>query len=209
MLFYSGATRSIGNVDDGNTHTDFMEEERERGITIQAAATSFSWKSFPFSLIDTPGHVDFSMEVVRSVRVLDGVVAVIDAVKGVEAQTIANWRQVEKHGVPAVIFMNKMDRDGASFERSQKTLKDELKLVTLPLQVPVGAGREFAEVLDLVAMTTLSWDTTGSKMASVPLCPKEGKAAWDAACAARNVLLEDLAMLDDTLAEVRGRLRGD
>jgi elongation factor G len=202
ILFFSGATRSIGNVDDGNTHTDFMDEERERGITIQAAATTFSWKQFDVSLIDTPGHVDFSMEVVRSVRVLDGAVLVLDAAKGVEAQTIANWRHLSSQQVPTVAFVNKMDREGASLELSVKMMREKLGIAPLVLQIPLGAGKAFHGAVDLIAMNRLQWNTAG-EMSAEPLTPATTeKAVWEQATASRTTLLEDLAMLDDNLAEV-------
>ena len=203
MLFYSGATRAIGNVDDGTTHTDFLEEERQRGITIKAAATSFPWQGHIMSLIDTPGHVDFSMEVVRSVRVLDGAVAVLDGVKGVEAQTVATWKHLQRHGVPVIAFVNKMDREGASISRSRTMVNEELQAKTLALQVPLVSGKDFNEIMDLVEMEVISWDASGSEVAHKPLTKESvGEALFTSALVARQELLEDLYMVDDSFAEV-------
>ncbi|XP_063050017.1 ribosome-releasing factor 2, mitochondrial-like, partial [Engraulis encrasicolus] len=134
MLFYSGYTRALGDVDDGDTVTDYMAQERERGITIQSAAVTFDWKQHRINLIDTPGHVDFTLEVERALRVLDGAVAVFDASAGVEAQTLTVWRQADKHEVPCVCFLNKMDKPGASLELSLQSIKEKLKANPVLLQ---------------------------------------------------------------------------
>ncbi|PAV82381.1 hypothetical protein WR25_18448 [Diploscapter pachys] len=126
LLFLSGATRYVGNVDSGNTVTDFLEMERERGITIQSAVVTFSWQNHDISLIDTPGHVDFTMEVERSVRVLDGAVTVIDSSAGVQAQTFTVWKQAKHFGVPAIFFLNKMDKAGSNLERNIDSIEHKL-----------------------------------------------------------------------------------
>jgi elongation factor G len=203
MLFFSGATRSIGNVDDGTTHTDFMEEERQRGITIQAAATTFSWKDFMFSLIDTPGHVDFSMEVIRSVRVLDGVVAVIDGVKGVEAQTIGMWKHITHHSVPAIGFVNKMDREGASIPRAKEMMARDLRVVPVPLQLSLGSGRDFGRVVDLVELAELAWGEGGDYTRTALAESTADANTWASIMEARATMLDEIAMVDDAFMEVR------
>uniref|UniRef100_A0A665W696 Elongation factor G2 n=1 Tax=Echeneis naucrates TaxID=173247 RepID=A0A665W696_ECHNA len=155
MLYYSGYTRALGDVDDGDTVTDFMAQERERGITIQSAAVTFDWKSHRINLIDTPGHVDFTLEVERALRVLDGAVAVFDASAGVEAQTLTVWRQAEKHHIPCVCFLNKMDKPAANF--SIKSIRQKLKANPILLQIPVGTGKNFTGVVDLLTNQKLTW----------------------------------------------------
>ncbi|KAM3846550.1 ribosome-releasing factor 2, mitochondrial isoform 2-T2 [Vipera latastei] len=146
MLYYSGYTRNLGDVDDGDTVTDFMAQERERGITIQSAAVTFDWKGHRINLIDTPGHVDFTVEVERSLRVLDGAVAVFDASAGVEAQSLTVWRQADKHHIPRICFLNKMDKHGASFIHSVESIEQKLKVKPLLLQV-ADLDDEFAELV--------------------------------------------------------------
>eukprot|EP00039_Didymoeca_costata_P013509 m.206242 g.206242 ORF g.206242 m.206242 type:complete len:283 (-) comp15795_c0_seq4:3155-4003(-) len=137
MLYYSGITNSIGSVDDGTTQMDYLDEERARGITIISAATSFLWNKHKINLIDTPGHVDFTVEVERALRVLDGGVLVIDGVAGVQAQTRTVWKQARKFEVPSIGFINKMDRDGANFSSAIESLHKELHITPLPLQSPI------------------------------------------------------------------------
>ncbi|XP_066233427.1 ribosome-releasing factor 2, mitochondrial isoform X6 [Saccopteryx leptura] len=151
ILYYSGYTRSLGDVDDGDTVTDFMAQERERGITIQSAAVTFDWKGYRVNLIDTPGHVDFTLEVERCLRVLDGAVAVFDASAGVEAQTLTVWRQADKHKIPRICFLNKMDKTGASFNYAVESIKEKLKAKPLLLQLPIGEAKTFKGVVDVVA----------------------------------------------------------
>ncbi|XP_061476911.1 ribosome-releasing factor 2, mitochondrial isoform X2 [Rhineura floridana] len=146
MLYYSGYTRHLGDVDDGDTVTDFMVQERERGITIQSAAVTFDWKGYRINLIDTPGHVDFTVEVERSLRVLDGAVAVFDASAGVEAQSLTVWRQADKHHIPRICFLNKMDKNGASFTHAVESIRQKLKASPLLLQV-ADLDDEFAELV--------------------------------------------------------------
>ena len=151
VLFYTGRTHRLGSVDDGTTVTDWMEQERERGITIVAAAVSAEWRGYFINLIDTPGHIDFTAEVQRSLRVLDGGVVVFDAVQGVEPQSETVWRQADRYGVPRICFINKMDRVGASFEHSVESIKERLGANPIPIQVPVGAEASFRGVIDLLA----------------------------------------------------------
>jgi elongation factor G len=158
ILFYTGRSHKIGEVHDGAATMDWMEQERERGITITSAATTTEWRGHTIQLIDTPGHVDFTVEVERSLRVLDGAVAVLDAVAGVEPQTETVWRQADKYGVPRIVFVNKMDRIGADFDRCVEMLGSRLGVNALPVQLPIGAEDQFRGVVDLVTMTALVWD---------------------------------------------------
>ena len=144
ILYYTGKSYKIGEVHDGNATMDWMEQEQERGITITSAATTCEWRDHRINIIDTPGHVDFTIEVERSLRVLDGAVAVFDAVAGVEPQSETVWRQADKYGVPRICFVNKMDRIGADFYRCVEMFKDRLGATPILLQLPIGAGAEFA-----------------------------------------------------------------
>ncbi|MFN9041021.1 MAG: GTP-binding protein, partial [Planctomyces sp.] len=141
ILYYTGASHRMGNVDDGTTQTDFDPEEAQRGITIYSAAVSCRWKGININIIDTPGHVDFTAEVERSLRVLDGAVVIFSAVEGVEAQSETVWRQANRYGVPRVCFINKMDRIGAGFERVLQQIRERLNARPVPLQIPIGAGQ--------------------------------------------------------------------
>src|ERR1700743_3271414 len=155
FLFYSGRIHKVGEVHDGTTQTDHLPEERERGITIVAAATTFSWKGHELHLIDTPGHVDFTIEVERSLRVLDGAVVVFSAVDGVEPQSETVWHQADKFKVPRVSFINKMDRIGADWTNVVDQMVKRLGARPAPLQIPIGAEDTFTGVVDLVAMQQL------------------------------------------------------
>ena len=150
FLYYTGRTYKIGNVDEGTTVMDFMQLERERGITIKAAATTTHWGTHRINIIDTPGHVDFTAEVERSLRVLDGGVVVLDAVQGVEAQSETVWRQADRYHVPRICFINKMDRVGANFQRTIGMIKDRLQAIPLPIQLPIGAEENFEGIVDLI-----------------------------------------------------------
>src|ERR671924_1735086 len=158
ILFYTGRSHKIGEVHDGAATMDWMEQERERGITITSAATTTQWRDHTIQLIDTPGHVDFTVEVERSLRVLDGAVAVLDAVAGVEPQTETVWRQADKYQVPRIVFVNKMDRVGADFDRCLEMLGSRLGINAIPIQLPIGAEDQFQGVVDLISMTALVWD---------------------------------------------------
>ena len=152
ILYYTGRTHKIGEVHEGTATMDWMEQEQERGITITSAATTCSWRDIQINIIDTPGHVDFTAEVERSLRVLDGAVAVFDAVAGVQPQSETVWRQADKYRVPRICFINKMDRVGADFYHSVETIVDRLKCRPVPIQIPVGAEDQFKGVVDLVEM---------------------------------------------------------
>src|SRR3989441_8718429 len=157
ILYYTGITYKIGEVHDGTAVMDWMEQEQERGITITSAATTCFWRDHRINIIDTPGHVDFTAEVERSLRVLDGAVAVFDAVAGVQPQSETVWRQGDKYHVPRICFINKMDRVGADFYRSVGTIVDRLKCRPVAIQLPVGAEEKFLGVVDLVEMKALVW----------------------------------------------------
>ncbi|WP_432707804.1 GTP-binding protein, partial [Nocardioides kribbensis] len=157
ILFYTGISYKIGEVHDGAATMDWMEQEQERGITITSAATTCWWKNHQVNIIDTPGHVDFTAEVERSLRVLDGAVAVFDGVAGVEPQTMTVWRQANKYSVPRMCFVNKLDRTGADFFRCVDMMVERLNSTPLVLQLPIGAESDFLGVVDLVGMRALVW----------------------------------------------------
>ena len=158
ILYYTGVSHKIGEVHDGNTTTDYMEQERERGITITSAAVTCEWKDHRINIIDTPGHIDFNIEVNRSLRVLDGAVFIIEGVAGVQPQSETNWRLADRYNVPRIIFINKLDRTGADFYRAFDTLKEKLDIVALPLQLPIGTEDSFVGVVDLVEMKAIIWE---------------------------------------------------
>src|SRR5678810_1286998 len=152
ILFYTGITYKIGEVHEGTAVMDWMEQEQERGITITSAATTCFWRDHRVNIIDTPGHVDFTAEVERSLRVLDGAVAVFDSVAGVEPQSETVWRQADKYHVPRIAYINKMDRIGADFERGVQTMIDRLGAHPVPIQLPIGAESDFLGIIDLINM---------------------------------------------------------
>jgi elongation factor G len=196
ILFYTGKTHRIGSVDDGTTVTDWMEQERERGITIVSAAVSAEWKGYQVNLIDTPGHIDFTAEVQRSLRVLDGGVVVFDAVQGVEPQSETVWRQADRYSVPRICFVNKMDRVGASFERTIQTIKDRLGANTIPMQVPIGFEATFRGVIDLLTMKAMYWEDEMGREITVTDIPDDLKSQAEEA---RHHMVEKIAELDDEL----------
>ncbi len=158
ILYYTGVSHRIGEVHDGNTTTDYMAQERERGITITSAAVTCEWKGHRINIIDTPGHIDFNIEVNRSLRVLDGAVFIIEGVAGVQPQSETNWRLADRYNVPRIIFINKLDRTGADFYRAFDTLKEKLDIIALPLQLPIGIEDTFIGVVDLVEMKAIVWE---------------------------------------------------
>ncbi|HEY0185744.1 MAG TPA: elongation factor G [Rhodopila sp.] len=158
ILYYTGVSHKIGEVHDGNTTTDYMDQERERGITITSAAVTCEWKDHRINIIDTPGHIDFNIEVNRSLRVLDGAVFIIEGVAGVQPQSETNWRLADRYKVPRIIFINKLDRTGADFYRAFATLKEKLDIIALPLQLPIGVEDGFLGVVDLVEMKAIIWE---------------------------------------------------
>eukprot|EP00164_Ancoracysta_twista_P004487 GFYU01006053.1.p1 GENE.GFYU01006053.1~~GFYU01006053.1.p1 ORF type:complete len:740 (-),score=84.36 GFYU01006053.1:22-2241(-) len=163
MLHYAGVTRSAGDVDDGDTVTDFLQQERERGITIQSAAVKFDWNKHHLNLVDTPGHVDFTIEVERSLRVMDGGVLVLDGVAGVQPQTLTIWRQANSYAVPCIFYVNKLDREGADHEHVLSTMRDKLGVRPVLLQLPLGQSQELNGVVDLVDMQVHHWNYSSAK----------------------------------------------
>ena len=199
ILFFTGVSHKIGEVHEGAATMDWMEQERERGITITSAATTCFWKDHQINLIDTPGHVDFTIEVERSMRVLDGAVAVFCAVGGVQPQSETVWRQANKYGVPRMVFVNKMDRTGANFFGVEQQIKDRLKANPVPIQIPIGAEDTFKGVVDLVTMKALTWDDAkGPSLPDIGEIPAELK---DKAEEDRAKMIEAIAETDDALME--------
>jgi elongation factor G len=199
ILYYTGRTYKIGEVHEGTATMDWMVQEQERGITITSAATTCSWRDFQINIIDTPGHVDFTAEVERSLRVLDGAVAVFDAVAGVQPQSETVWRQADKYSVPRVCFINKMDRIGADFYHSVDTIVEKLQARPVPIQIPVGAEDKFEGVVDLVRMKARIWrdETLGAKFDDVDI-PAD---LVDKAKQYREKMIEAVAESDDQLFE--------
>jgi elongation factor G len=197
VLYYTGRTHKIGEVHEGTAIMDWMEQEQERGITITSAATTCEWRDITINIIDTPGHVDFTAEVERSLRVLDGAVAVFDAVAGVQPQSEAVWRQADKYGVPRICFINKMDRVGADFYHSIDTIIDRLKCRPVAIQLPVGAEDQFKGTIDLVTMTARIWrdETLGAEYDEVAI-PED---LLEKAKSYREQMIEAIAESDDHL----------
>jgi elongation factor G len=200
ILFYTGINYKIGEVHEGAATMDWMEQEQERGITITSAATTCEWKNHTINIIDTPGHVDFTVEVERSLRVLDGAVTVFDGVAGVEPQSETVWRQADKYSVPRICFVNKLDRTGANFDRCVEMIGSRLGATALVLQVPIGVEADFIGVVDLIAMKALTWrgETQKGEDYKVEEIPAELKDKCDAA---RHALVETLAENDDAIME--------
>ena len=197
ILFYTGKIHKIGEVHDGTATMDWMQQEQERGITITSAATTCYWKDFCLNIIDTPGHVDFTVEVERSLRVLDGAVAVFDGVAGVEPQSETVWRQADKYKVPRIAFINKLDRVGAVFEDAVDSIRERLGAVPVAFQLPIGAEDGFVGMVDLIAMQALIWksDETGAEFETVAI-PAEMQ---DDAELAREQIIESVAEFDDAV----------
>ena len=202
ILYYTGVSYKIGEVHEGTATMDWMEQEQERGITITSAATTCFWKrngeEFRINIIDTPGHVDFTIEVERSLRVLDGAVAVFDAVAGVQPQSETVWRQADKYNVPRMAFINKMDRPGADFDHAVETIKTRLSANPVCIQMPIGAEDQFKGVIDLIEMNAVFWkDEAKGSDYTIEEIPAELK---DAATAAREKMIEAIADADDEIA---------
>ena len=201
ILFYTGVSHKFGEVHDGAATMDWMEQEQERGITITSAATTCEWKGHQINIIDTPGHVDFTIEVERSMRVLDGAVAVFCSVGGVQPQSETVWRQANKYGVPRMVFVNKMDRTGADFYEVERQINNRLKSNAVPIQLPIGAEDNFQGVVDLVTMKATIWSDDQSKMGQefeivdIPADMVEKAEAY------REKLIEAISECDDTLME--------
>src|SRR5213593_1741429 len=198
ILYYTGKAYKIGEVHEGTAQMDWMVQERERGITITSAATTCLWKDHWINIIDTPGHVDFTVEVERSLRVLDGAVAIFDAVAGVEPQSETVWRQADRYDVPRICFVNKMDRIGADFERTVSMIQERLHATPLVIQLPWGSEQSFAGVIDLIEMKGLRWDEgmgESWETVEVPAELRAKAAEW------RHRLFEQLADHDPQLMD--------
>ena len=196
ILFYTGKTHRIGSVDDGTTVTDWMEQERERGITIVSAAVTAEWRGYQINIIDTPGHIDFTAEVQRSLRVLDGGVVIFDAVQGVEPQSETVWRQADRYNVPRICFVNKMDRVGASYERTIETIRDRLGANPIAVQCPIGVEADFEGVVDLFDEKAIIWVDDLGKEPRVTEIPAELR---EKVAHMRERMIEQIAELDDDL----------
>src|SRR3712207_5289200 len=199
ILYYTGRSHKMGEVHEGAATMDWMAQEQERGITITSAATTAEWKDHRINIIDTPGHVDFTVEVERSLRVLDGAVALFDSVAGVEPQSETVWRQADTYRVPRIAYINKMDRIGADFERGVQTMIDRLGAHPVPIQLPIGAEAEFSGIVDLVRMKAITYqDDLGKDVVETDV-PDDLKAEAEAA---REHLLEEVSHYDDELVEM-------
>jgi elongation factor G len=198
ILFYSGMVHKMGEVHEGTAVTDWMEQERERGITITAAAITTSWKDYKINIIDTPGHVDFTIEVERSMRVLDGVIAVFCSVGGVQPQSETVWRQADRYKVPRIVFVNKMDRMGANFYKVYGQIRDRMRANAVPIQIPIGSEENFRGIVDLVQMKAYIYNNnTGTDIEEVEI-PDEVK---ELAAEYRTKLIESVAETNDALTE--------
>ncbi|MCS7000428.1 MAG: elongation factor G [Bacteroidota bacterium] len=199
ILFYTGVAHRLGEVHEGTTITDYMEQERERGITITSAAVSCTWRGHRITIIDTPGHVDFTAEVQRSLRVLDGAIALFSAVEGVEPQSETVWHQADQYRVPRIAYINKMDRVGADFDAAVASIRQKLGANPIPVQIPLGSEDAFAGVIDLLTMQAIVFDeaSLGARYEAIPI-PEQYR---EAAEAARAAMIERVVELDDQLME--------
>src|SRR5246127_5129413 len=199
ILYYTGRTYKMGEVHEGAAVMDWMEQEQERGITITSAATTATWKDHRINIIDTPGHVDFTVEVERSLRVLDGAIALFDSVAGVEPQSETVWRQADKYHVPRIAYINKMDRIGADFDQGVQTMIDRLGAHPVPIQLPIGAEADFLGIIDLVENHAVVYKDELGKDQEVVEIPAD---QIERAAEAREHLLEELSHYDDELLEM-------
>src|ERR671931_327241 len=198
ILYYTGRTYKIGEVHEGAATMDWMEQEQERGITITSAATTCEWRDHRINIIDTPGHVDFTVEVERSLRVLDGAIALFDSVAGVEPQSETVWRQADKYRVPRIAYVNKMDRTGADFFKAVETMRDRLGANPLPIQIPIGQEADFVGVVDLIENKALVWkDELGTEFEYEEIPEDLAEQAEQY----RTQLIEACADYDDELME--------
>ncbi|KAI5741305.1 hypothetical protein M8J76_012325 [Diaphorina citri] len=202
MLFYSGLIKHMGEVHDGNTVTDYMEQERNRGITIRSAAVSINWQNHVINIIDTPGHIDFTMEVEQALNVMDGAIIILDASAGVEAQTLTVWRQADKFSIPRLVYLNKMDRPDANLDLCVKSLRDRFGVTPLVLQIPIiGSKGGIVGIIDLISMEQILWaGDQGSDVLAKKLTP--GDSVYEQALRKRGELSEQLADCDNDLADV-------
>lgn len=203
MLFYSGLIRNMGEVHHGNTVTDYMEQERQRGITITSAAVTFNWKDYRFNLIDTPGHIDFTMEVEQTLQILDGAIIVLDGSAGVEAQTLTVSRQADRYNIPRIIYINKMDRADADFDMSLQSIESKLNIETLPIQIPMKEAGVLKGIIDIITMEKLTFDEKHQGMNLIKTKITENdKRLWDIISEKRRILTDRLSGLDDKLADI-------
>jgi len=199
ILYYTGRTYKMGEVHEGAAVMDWMAQEQERGITITSAATTAEWNGYRINIIDTPGHVDFTVEVERSLRVLDGAIALFDSVAGVEPQSETVWRQADKYRVPRIAYINKMDRVGADFDRGVETMSDRLGAHPVPIQLPIGEEHSFRGIVDLVQNKAIVYkDELGKEQDVIDVPPELSERA----AAAREHLLEEVSHYDDELVEM-------
>src|SRR3990172_2895497 len=196
VLFYTGRTHRLGSVDEGTTVTDWMEQERERGITIVSAAVTAEWREHVVNIIDTPGHIDFTAEVQRSLRVLDGGLVIFDAVQGVEPQSETVWRQADRYNVPRICFVNKMDRTGADFWRTVDMIAERLEARPIPIQIPWGVEADFQGVIDLIEQKAVYFSGERDDSPEERPIPESMQ---DAFARARDRLLEKIAEIDEQL----------
>ncbi|HQH11941.1 MAG TPA: GTP-binding protein, partial [Candidatus Sumerlaeota bacterium] len=202
ILFYTGKTYKVGDVNEGSTEMDWVIQERERGITITSAATRCEWKGYAFNIIDTPGHVDFTIEVERSIRVLDGSIALFCAVGGVEPQSETVWRQADRYHVPRIAFVNKMDRIGADFFGAVNMMRDRLHANPVIIQIPIGAEDKFSGVVDLIEMRAYVWENNGGENHGATFMTVPIPAYLEAQAAKyRDKMLEAISDFDDVFME--------
>ncbi|XP_045461171.1 ribosome-releasing factor 2, mitochondrial [Harmonia axyridis] len=199
MLFYSGIINQMGEVHHGNTVTDYMAQERERGITITSAAVTFYWRNHQFNLIDTPGHIDFTMEVEQSLNVLDGAICVLDASAGVEAQTLTVWRQADRYNLPRIIFLNKMDRADANVKYCFESIKQKLSVTPLSLQIPIKKNGKLSGIIDILTMEKLLFPNL--KLVRSPLLEADDPKLWNDAMSCRSHIVDKLSEYNEKLAE--------
>ncbi|XP_050664010.1 ribosome-releasing factor 2, mitochondrial [Leptidea sinapis] len=202
MLFYSGTIRTMGEVHHGNTVTDYMEQERQRGITITSAAVSFPWHDHQINLIDTPGHIDFTMEVEQSLAVLDGAVVVLDATAGVEAQTLTVWRQANGYRVPRILYLNKMDRPDADVLQCERSIRDKLRVTPLMVHTPIVQEGKLIGLIDLISLEEIVWSTgRGQNYVKRKLSEEADGQKWEKSMSEHRQLIDTLSSMDDQLAE--------
>ncbi|KYM95249.1 PREDICTED: ribosome-releasing factor 2, mitochondrial [Cyphomyrmex costatus] len=204
MLYYSGLIRNMGEVHHGNTVTDYMEQERQRGITITSAAVTFSWKDYRFNLIDTPGHIDFTMQVEQTLQILDGAIVILDGSAGVEAQTLTVFRQADRYNIPRIIYVNKMDRVNADFNMSLQSIESKLNVETLPIQIPVVKAGVLESIVDVITMEKLIFDkkNQGMNVIKTKITESDDGELWNVANEQRRLLTDKLSGLDDKLADI-------
>ncbi|XP_057337890.1 ribosome-releasing factor 2, mitochondrial [Microplitis mediator] len=202
MLYYSGSIKNMGEVHHGNTVTDYMEQERQRGITIVSAAVTFNWKDHRFNLIDTPGHIDFTMGVEQTLGVLDGAVVILDGSAGVEAQTRTVWKQADRYSIPRIVYVNKMDRADANFHMCLESMESKFEITSLPVQLPIKNDSGFVGILDLLTLDKIIFDknTQGNKILREKLTETEDGFLLDRAREKRRLLVDKLSTIDDELA---------